>query len=178
MIPPTPMSIRQIMGELENRLIRIPDFQRELVWTPNQVETLLDSIYKGYPLGSFLMWHTTENLQEKNPLNFPVRRDAVDKKYLLDGQQRAVVMYGIFRNNLKLSKGRTKVEYRAYFDFSTQTFNLYKKRDIGAQKVRLSITQVPLDELVIIDTERGSTDKSALLRGIERRLIRTMRRLS
>jgi len=163
MIPPRPMSTLQIMRQLENGIIRIPDFQREPVWDANQVEMLLDSILKGYPLGSFLLWKTSDKLKERNPLNLPARPETIEKMYLLDGQQRALALYGIFKNCLRLRSGRKRVEYRAYFDLSTETFSLYKKRDIERGKVNLSEDQVPLDEAILVDTNRQSIEKSPTL---------------
>ena len=163
MIPPTQYSTLQIMRELELGLIRIPDFQRNPVWDANRVEILLDSILKSYPLGTFLLWKTSDTLKERNPLNLPTRPDAIDKKYLLDGQQRALVLFGIFKNNLKIRSGRQSVEYRAYFDLAKNTFNLYKKTDLSKGKITLSPDQVPLDEAIIIDTTGQSIDKSPAL---------------
>lgn len=51
--------------------VAIPPLQRGLVWKPNQVEMLWDSILRGFPIGSFML------------------SDADDGKFfLLDGQQR------------------------------------------------------------------------------------------
>jgi len=40
----------------------IPDLQRPYVWTPNQVSLLIDSLIRGWPFGTLLMWkvHHTE----------------------------------------------------------------------------------------------------------------------
>lgn len=37
-----------------NGSIRIPEFQRPIVWAPENVEKLLDSINEDYPIGFFL----------------------------------------------------------------------------------------------------------------------------
>ncbi len=34
----------------------IPDLQRPYVWTPNQVSLLVDSLIRGWPFGTLLMW--------------------------------------------------------------------------------------------------------------------------
>lgn len=160
LIPPISMSVLQIMNQLENRIIRIPDFQRAPVWTANQVELLLDSIFKGYPIGSFLLWKTTDKLRERNPLNLRPRRETIEKRYLLDGQQRAITLYGTFKNSLKIRSGRRRVDYRAYFDLSNKTFNLYKKSDLQSGRTSLSEHQVALDQAIIIDTQRQSIERS------------------
>ena len=51
--------------------VELPPIQRGFVWKPFQIENLWDSIFRGFPIGSFLLTSTG------------------DKKMLLDGQQRA-----------------------------------------------------------------------------------------
>ena len=36
--------------------VLIPDLQRPYVWTPNQVTLLVDSLIRGWPFGTLLMW--------------------------------------------------------------------------------------------------------------------------
>jgi hypothetical protein len=36
--------------------VLIPDLQRPYVWTPNQVALLMDSLIRGWPFGTLLMW--------------------------------------------------------------------------------------------------------------------------
>lgn len=36
--------------------VLIPDLQRPFVWTPNQVTLLVDSLIRGWPFGTLLMW--------------------------------------------------------------------------------------------------------------------------
>ncbi|WP_246061380.1 DUF262 domain-containing protein [Paenibacillus oralis] len=48
------LTIRQIVENIQRGQIRIPAFQRGFVWDANRVAFFMDSIYKGYPFGSFL----------------------------------------------------------------------------------------------------------------------------
>jgi uncharacterized protein with ParB-like and HNH nuclease domain len=40
--------------------LRLPEIQRHYVWRGTRVRDLLDSLYRGYPSGSILMWETDE----------------------------------------------------------------------------------------------------------------------
>ena len=60
-----------------NSEVTIPALQRGLVWKPEQVELLWDSILRGFPIGSFLLADITED-----------NGQAGAKYYLMDGQQR------------------------------------------------------------------------------------------
>lgn len=63
--------IRGIKEEASPYEISLPSLQRGFVWKPSQIENLWDSILRGYPIGALLM-----------------NQVAIDKKELLDGQQR------------------------------------------------------------------------------------------
>lgn len=66
----------------------IPPVQRGLVWEPQQVMNLWDSLSKGYPIGSFLAYAHADpgNTFQKTPNNEPSGNHA--SLELLDGQQR------------------------------------------------------------------------------------------
>jgi len=44
----------------------IPDLQRPYVWTPRQVTMLIDSLFRGWPFGSLLLWEVKPNCFEAN----------------------------------------------------------------------------------------------------------------
>ncbi len=50
--------IEDLINDLKRGRIRIPSFQRGFVWDPDRVLYLMDSIYKGFPFGSILLWRT------------------------------------------------------------------------------------------------------------------------
>ena len=67
-------SLNEIASWVEdNSDVEIPALQRGLVWKPNQVELLWDSILRGFPIGSFML---SETDKQQNSY------------YLMDGQQR------------------------------------------------------------------------------------------
>jgi hypothetical protein len=58
--------------DYENSKVELPALQRGFVWKASQIESLWDSILRGFPIGSFLL-----------------SRSEDEKLFLLDGQQRA-----------------------------------------------------------------------------------------
>lgn len=82
------ISVGQLVDEVKSGEIQLPVMQRRYVWRAKQVRDLLDSLYRGYPSGSILVWET--------PGSQPTKGFAVDnavspfaaQKLLLDGQQR------------------------------------------------------------------------------------------
>lgn len=148
MITTNSLTIIQIMSDVRNGRIRIPDFQRSSVWGPDDAAKLLDSIYKGYPLGSFLMWETSDPLKERDPLglSLPSRTDA--KLYLIDGQQRTIALYGVFTNTLKLGEEKNQQQYRAFFDIDNQSFNVYDLTEIAETPDIVTENQIPVHEAI------------------------------
>lgn len=51
------MNIRSVIQKAERDELCLPAIQRKYVWKPVQIEKLFDSLYQGYPIGTFLMWN-------------------------------------------------------------------------------------------------------------------------
>ena len=51
------MNIRSVIEKAERDELCLPAIQRKYVWKPEQIEKLFDSLYQGYPIGTFLMWN-------------------------------------------------------------------------------------------------------------------------
>ena len=64
MLHPTPGTLQYstLIANIEQGIIKIPQFQRKFVWSVEQTAKLLDSILKGYPIGTFILWQTDERL--------------------------------------------------------------------------------------------------------------------
>src|ERR1700722_19317363 len=93
---PLPEKITALAGDVLDGAIRLPKFQRDFVWTRQQVLDLLDSIARGYPIGSFLLWKSTVNLASDSTIaGLPVAaQDSEETAYLLDGCQRLSTICG------------------------------------------------------------------------------------
>jgi len=54
-----------LISEIQKWHIKIPKFQRNFVWSLDKTAKLLDSILKGYPIGTFILRETTERLNDQ-----------------------------------------------------------------------------------------------------------------
>ncbi|MDG6101946.1 DUF262 domain-containing protein [Dactylosporangium aurantiacum] len=52
----TPVTAEEILGAIHQKQYLLPAIQREFVWNPDQIRRLFDSLMRGYPMGSFLLW--------------------------------------------------------------------------------------------------------------------------
>lgn len=94
---PTVERIQKLAERITDGDILLPKFQRDFVWTGAQVLELLDSISRGYPIGSILLWLSKETLRsEKSIADLPIadRSEEYPVNYLLDGQQRLSAICG------------------------------------------------------------------------------------
>jgi len=100
-ITPSSPRLATLLTDVERGNIKIPVFQREFIWSDEQILSLLDSIYRGYPVGSLLLWSTKEVLKhERNVGGFvlPETPEDYPVNYILDGQQRLTTLYGVFHS--------------------------------------------------------------------------------
>jgi len=153
MITSNVLNIISILSDVHIGRIRIPDFQRSSVWNSDDIELLLDSIYKGYPLGSFLLWETNLRIKERNPLNIPHFQDRPEREYLIDGQQRTLALYGVFKDQLSLGDEPNSTQYRAYFDLINEKFSVFKKVDIERDPSIITSNRIALHDALLFDLD-------------------------
>ena len=75
---------------------RIPRFQRNYVWKIDKVVDLIDSLLKGFPIGSIVLWQTKNELSEVKSfagVQIPKRDASKYTSYIIDGQQRLTSLY-------------------------------------------------------------------------------------
>jgi hypothetical protein len=101
-------SVQELVSDIENGKIRLPEMQRRFVWKSSRIRDLLDSLYRGYPSGTILLWETTDEVptqefavsQQENPLQTTL--------LLLDGQQRLTSLSAILRGEPLHVRGRRR----------------------------------------------------------------------
>ncbi|CEG97215.1 DUF262 domain-containing protein [Propionibacterium freudenreichii] len=116
----TPRSIEEMLTAIHKREYLMPAIQREFVWGADQITRLVDSLMRGYPVGSFLLWDVKpETAQSYTFYEFLTNYHERDNPYpdkatvpsgsgttaVLDGQQRLtslnIALYGSFAEKKK-----------------------------------------------------------------------------
>lgn len=93
---PGTLQYNTLIANIEQGIVKIPQFQRKFVWSIEQTAKLLDSILKGYPIGSFILWETKERLRSIRDIGnnqLPEPPEGYIVQYVLDGQQRMTSLY-------------------------------------------------------------------------------------
>ena len=97
---PGNMLYNNLIANIEQGQIKIPQFQRKFVWSIEETAGLIDSILKGYPIGTFIIWETNDRLRSIRNIGnfqFPDTPDGNTVQYVLDGQQRMTSLYVALR---------------------------------------------------------------------------------
>ena len=119
----TKASLNDLLREIKEGKIQLPDFQRGWIWGDDHIHDLLVSIARSFPIGAVMLLEAggevrfqtrpVEGLEEKIP------RDQVPEKLILDGQQRLTTL----TQALSLDKPvrtqtakRKKIKRYYYFD--------------------------------------------------------------
>ena len=121
------------LGKLVERVaagkIRVPKFQRDFVWNQSDLSALLDSVRRGFPIGSILVWDTEKGIQSTpriGPLEVMPSPDG-SVGYLLDGQQRVSTLAGTLRLTDDMAPIVEHIDWRVYYDLDEQAFIDHRK---------------------------------------------------
>jgi Protein of unknown function DUF262 len=112
-------SIPEIVRLAGEGSIRVPKFQRSFVWKAKDVLRLFDSIYRGFPIGTILLWRhdAPAGEVELGPIKFAVQ-ETTNALWVVDGQQRITSLFGALSPDWALADDRFEV----YFDLSSSKF--------------------------------------------------------
>ncbi len=96
-------TLNGLMAQIQADKIVLPAMQRPFVWREQRITTLIDSMLRGFPLGTTLLWKTTtmqryrrfkSNIQPNEGITTDFESDNSTERYLvLDGQQRLTSLY-------------------------------------------------------------------------------------
>lgn len=139
-------SIKTLIRELERRKFAIPEIQREFVWNAKKACSLVDSIYRNYPIGTTMIWETNRNNHNllRHSLHVLPPFDHKNKSilFIIDGQQRLSVLYHLSKGDIIINSNDIEVDFgRIYFTLYEDESELrfeYIKRPEPDRHVRLS----------------------------------------
>lgn len=110
--------LEDLVGEVLEGNVRIPEFQRPFRWQWEDVKRLMDSIIRGYPIGSMLLWARPAQQEELKigalQISAPSRNEAL---WVVDGQQRLTSLANALHNSES-----TDPRFALAYDISKQTF--------------------------------------------------------
>lgn len=102
------LEIHTLVDMYKRGELRLPEIQRHYVWRATRVRDLLDSLYRGYPSGSILMWETDEPIPTREGAIEQATTAFAGRKLLLDGQQRLTSLTAVLNGDLISVRGRKR----------------------------------------------------------------------
>lgn len=106
-----------VNAALEGR-VRIPDFQRSFRWQWEDVRRLFDSIVRGYPIGSLLLWSREAKAARLTlgalTIDAPGTEEAL---WVVDGQQRLTSLASTLND-----AGTSDSRFATLYDLATKAF--------------------------------------------------------
>lgn len=105
----TEETVDELISGIERGVVRLPEIQRRYIWKSTRVRDLFDSLYRGYPSGTILLWETDDK-------ELPLQDMAIEQqdnpysntRLLLDGQQRLTSLATVIRGKPVVVRGREK----------------------------------------------------------------------
>ena len=129
--------VEELVAHARSGRVRVPRFQRDFKWERSDVQKLLDSIWRGYPIGTLLLW---------SKVGPPGRVTLGDLKlevgeqsaawFVVDGQQRIVSLVSTL-----LVQGTRSKKFDLYFDLLTSEI-------VWPGRTGTPQTYLPLDRVV------------------------------
>lgn len=111
-------SVESIIGWIKSGEVAIPEIQRPFVWDSTKVRDLMDSLYRGFPIGYIVLW--------KNP-DVRLRNGNISsgKKIMIDGQQRITALQAAVAGMPVIDSNYQKKRIRIAFNPTTETFEVF-----------------------------------------------------
>lgn len=88
------IKVRDVIKQFNRMEIAVPEFQRGYVWKSGRAPSLMDSLYHGFPISSFLMWVSDAQVRSRRVQPRPFLGRTVS--WLIDGQQRVTTLARIY----------------------------------------------------------------------------------
>lgn len=130
--------VHDLLRSIDSKEYILPEFQRGYVWNQKQVKEYLNSLYREYPTGSFLIWKTPQSQKIRG-----VIPDSDNKYYklILDGQQRLTSLYALFNGCPPPFYEGEKLFFNIYFNLDTEEFVYYMEKTMKGNIEWIPVTE-------------------------------------
>jgi len=118
----TGYSLSHLVEDIRMGRIALPDIQRPFVWSSAKTRDLFDSMYRGYPIGTLMLWETGAEVGTRQ-----IGRGASDRApqlLIVDGQQRLTSLYAVLTGRPVLTKTFEQKLIRVAFCPEDETFEV------------------------------------------------------
>ncbi len=111
----TQSAVTQLLADVRSDRIAIPELQRPFVWDSIKVRDLMDSLYKGYPVGYLIAWQSVGAALKGGKV-------AAHQQILIDGQQRITALRAAVAGLPVVNKSYRQIRIVIAFNPMTEEF--------------------------------------------------------
>lgn len=91
-----PWTVQELVSGVDKGTVRLPDIQRPFVWPNSKVRDLIDSMYRGYPVGELMFWANKDGDHTKAIGDIASKTQEATMQ-VVDGQQRLTSLYAVVK---------------------------------------------------------------------------------
>ena len=89
--------VDDLITQVENGTLGLPELQRGFVWQAAKVRDLLDSMMKGFPIGYLMIWDSANDSDKNRQIGTDGKKYGTPKSLVIDGQQRLTSLFAVMR---------------------------------------------------------------------------------
>lgn len=117
-----PWTVNDLVRGVKSGQVRLPDLQRPFVWHNAKVRDLIDSMYRGFPVGELMFWvNDNEAHSRAIGTNAKTQTGAMQ---VIDGQQRLTSLYAVVEGASVLREDYRQDRIIISFNPLTQRFTI------------------------------------------------------
>lgn len=118
----TGYTLNHLMLDIGAGRIALPDMQRPFVWSTAKARDLLDSMYRGYPIGTIMLWET--GAEARTRAIGGGEAASPPRLLVVDGQQRLTSLFAIMTGQSVLTKSFQQRHLRIAFRPFDESFEV------------------------------------------------------
>ena len=119
--------VGNLLSDVLNGRIGLPDLQRPFVWTDAKVRDLFDSMMKGFPVGYVMLWASPADYSNTKNIGVGEKQFKRPDDLVIDGQQRLTSLLAAITGTEVLDKNFDRRRIKISFEPLTKEFQVWTR---------------------------------------------------
>ncbi|MCD8083276.1 MAG: DUF262 domain-containing protein [Clostridiales bacterium] len=120
-----PSKVGDLLSDVKNGKVGLPDLQRPFVWKDSKARDLLDSMLKGYPIGYIMLWQSPDDYETVSHIGTNDKTYIQPDYLVIDGQQRLTALLAAIYGIKIKDKNYAERQIRIAFNPLTREFAVW-----------------------------------------------------
>lgn len=119
--------VHNLLDDVKNGRIGLPDLQRPFVWPDSKVRNLFDSMMKGFPIGYVMLWASPADYNNTKNIGVGEKQFKRPDDLVIDGQQRLTSLLAAISGTKVLDKNFKEKRIKISFDPLSKDFQVWSQ---------------------------------------------------